>query len=165
MMKNKTTESLAVVVRINGVNTLHKEGPERQVDQCTKWVLQPDKPYIIKGFYLQNNDVEEFRVVSPVGLTSLDPRKMGLIEVAVFQKGEDKDPLSSRRISLRGLAQSQARPNTFKELKELVFKAAQPQPQFKGLIMPGEVKPGEVIKEVKFDNLIYAGSMTIRYYP
>jgi hypothetical protein len=163
-VKNKTKDRLAIVLRVNGVNTLHKEGPEKQVDQCTKWVLDPDTLYSIKGFYLRDNRVEEFKVQSPAGLTSLDPQKLGLIEVAVFQKGEDKDPLTSKRISLRGLTAEQS-PDTFKELKELVFKAAQPRPAFKGLIMPGETKPGQEIKEVKVEDLNYAGSMTIRYFP
>ena len=165
-LRNKTKETLALVLRINGVNTLGKEGPERQVDRCTKWVLEPGKWYSIKGFYLDGNKVEEFKVVSPGALTSLDPRKMGLIEVAIFRKDDAADPLGSRRITnLRGLAAGTAQPDSFKDLQQQVFKASRATALFKGLIVPGETKVGNKIEEVKFTNLTYAGSMTIRYWP
>lgn len=165
-LRNKTKETLALVLRINGINTLGKEGPERQVDRCTKWVLEPGKWYSINGFYLDDNKVEEFKVVSPGALTSLDPRKMGLIEVAIFRKDDAADPLGSRRITnLRGLSASAMPPDTFKELQQQVFKASRAPALFKGLIVPGETKIGTKIEEVKFTNLTYAGSMTIRYWP
>lgn len=165
-LRNKSQETLALVLRINGVNTLGKEGPERQVDRCTKWVLEPGKWYVIKGFYLDDDKVEEFKVVSPGALTSLDPRKMGLIEVAIFRKDDAADPLGSRRITnLRGLAASSAAPDSFKELQQQVFKASRSPAIFKGVIVPGEAKVGNKIEVVKFTNLTYAGSMTIRYWP
>jgi hypothetical protein len=165
-LRNKTQETLALVLRINGVNTLGKEGPERQVDRCTKWVLRPGQWYSVNGFYLDDNKVEEFKVVSPGALTSLDPRKMGLIEVAIFRKDEAADPLGSRRITnLRGLSASANTAETFKELQQQVFKSSRAPALFKGLIVPGETKTGTKIEEVKFTNLTYAGSMTIRYWP
>lgn len=165
-LRNKTRETLAVVLRVNGVNTLNKEGPERQVDRCTKWVLEPGKPYTIKGFYLSDDRLEEFKVVSPGALPSLDPRKMGLIEVALFRKDDAADPLAQRHITnLRGLSASVDPPADFKQLQQAVFKASRAPAVFKGLIVPGDVKTGKKIEEVKFTNLVYAGSMTIRYWP
>jgi len=165
-VRNKAKESLALVLRINGVNTLHKEGPERQVDRCTKWVLEPGKEYTIQGFYLRDNKIEEFKVVSPAGLTSLDPQKMGVIEAAVFRQGGAEDPLSTRRLTnLRGLDPTKPRPATLKEMKAELFAGYQGPAQFKGVIVEGDVKQGGTIKTVNWEKPTYAGSMTIRYFP
>ena len=165
-VRNKAKEQLALVLRVNGVNTLHKEGPERQIDRCTKWVLEPGKEYTIQGFYLRDNKIEEFKVVSPAGLTSLDPLKMGMIEAAVFRQAGEEDPLSTRRLTnLRGLDPAKPRPATLKEMKAELFASYQAPAQFKGVIVEGEVKQGGTIKTINWEKPTYAGSMTIRYFP
>src|SRR5262249_53324456 len=133
-LRNKSKETLALVLRVNGVNTLNKEGPDRQVDRCTKWVLEPGKVYTVRGFYLPDDRMEEFKVVSPGALPSLDPRKLGLIEVALFRKDDAADPLGSRRLTnLRGLAAGTETPADFKQLQQALFKASRAPAVFKGL--------------------------------
>jgi hypothetical protein len=165
MLRNKTKERLLVVLRINGINTLLKEGPELQIDRCKKWVLDAKGVYAIKGFHLADNSVEQFKVVSPAGLTTLDPQKMGLIELAVFRESEMNDLLATKYLTnLRGLTPDRSRPATITDLKKVVLQSWGPATT-KGLIMPGELKAGAKIEEVQVQNPVYAGSMIIRYYP
>jgi hypothetical protein len=165
VLRNKSAEKLAVVLRVNGLNTLNKEGPERQIDRCTRWILAPRKEYAIRGFYLPDNSIEAFKVASPAGLVALDPQKIGLIELAVFRESEVGDLLATKQqTNLRGLALGDSRPATVTDLQKMIRKSWGPAAT-KGLIMPGEVRPGQVIETDEVKNPIFAGLMTIRYYP
>jgi hypothetical protein len=48
-LRNKTDKKMAVVLRLNGVNTLAEAKDEPEV--APKWVIPAKKAYLIKGFY------------------------------------------------------------------------------------------------------------------
>jgi hypothetical protein len=163
-LRNKSNERLAVVLRVNGINTLSKEGSEKQIDQYTKWVLEPNKKYTIRGFYLDDNTVELFTAVSPAKLSDLDPQKLGLIELDVFRAaGDDIDEsLTKRKLSLRGLSAQNGKADTLGELKDKIMKAARATAK-RNVIVGGEKEKTQV-DSTEFKNPIHTGSMAIRYY-
>jgi hypothetical protein len=162
---NKSSERLALVIRVNGINTLLKEGTDKPVDQCMKWVLEPGKRYSIRGFYLEDGKtVERFKVVAPDGLSDLDANKLGLIELDVFRSGggeASEDLLKSRKISLRGLSAKQTKPKTFAALKMEVLQSLKAKK--KPVLYAGDADSTDV-KEAEFKNPVHTGSMTIRYF-
>ncbi|MBY0524253.1 MAG: hypothetical protein K2R98_12685 [Gemmataceae bacterium] len=164
VIRNKSAERLAVVIRVNGINTLCKEGADKQVDQCIKWVLEPNKQYAIRGFYLEDGKtVEKFKVVAPDTLSDLSPDKLGLIEVDVFRESgnSDEELLRTRKISLRGLKPGTARPATFAALKANVFQTMTVKK--KPIIYAGDQEQA-VVKETDFKGPTHTGSLVIRYY-
>lgn len=165
VLRNRTNERIGVVLRINGVNTLHKEGTDKQIDQYTKWILDPKKTYTLRGFYLEDGKtVETFKVLSPSTLGDLDPQKLGLIEVDVFRSAPDLDEGAARRkLSLRGLNGKERTAKDLAELKARIHKATSAA-DHKPLILPGEAEKTHV-DEAELKSPVHTGSMTIRYYP
>jgi hypothetical protein len=60
----KASGRLAVVLKVNGENTLFREKlPDLQ---CRKWILEPNgQPIVVRGYQRSAQDAEEFRVASP----------------------------------------------------------------------------------------------------
>ena len=126
IIENKSpTEAYAVVLLVNGCNTLFEEAENAL--NCTKWVLDPardGKPtrYTIKGIYQKKTDpsdtarpysVRPFKVLSEEESRASevefkDQDKLGLIEFHVFKSGSTSDKKmlisSVRKLSLRGLS-------------------------------------------------------------
>jgi hypothetical protein len=166
-IRNKTADKLGVVFRINGVNTLHKEGPGRQIDQHTRWILDPKTSYTIRGFYPEGGGLQKFVVKSPRGLPDLDPDKLGLIEVDVFRAGGLADDPSARfrNVNLRSLPQLDKDPETVADLKSALRRAV----NLKGTTARGAILAGETVDNVKvlkesLDNPVHVGSAVIRYF-
>ncbi len=166
-LKNKTNERLAVVLRINGLNTAAPEGSEKQIDQYTRWVLEPGKPYVIAGFYREDGKtVDRFKVeASPAQKGALDPDKLGLIELDVFRSTTQAvASLKSEELSLRGLS---AKTKGAKDLAELQLKLMGTTEAGKtarrNVIVGGDTEK-TFVEETKFENPTHTGSMAIRYY-
>jgi hypothetical protein len=62
-LTNPTTETYAVVLLVNGENTLYQERVAPQV--CRKWVLPPDASLTIRGFQTAPDTVVPFAVLPP----------------------------------------------------------------------------------------------------
>jgi hypothetical protein len=169
-LKNRTTEKLGVVLRVNGINTLHKEAADRPIEQYTRWVLAPNTPYSIRGFYVNDGtktNCQKFDVRSPRGMSNLDPDKLGLIEIDLFRAGglADDPSLRSRNVNLRGMPKSTEEPKTLAELKSELRKAV----ALKGKESRGAILPGDTVENVKltpdsFENPVHVGSAVIRYF-
>lgn len=52
-LTNQTDKELAAVLSINGVSTFAEQS-DMNPDDCRRWVLQPGKEYVIKGFWLED---------------------------------------------------------------------------------------------------------------
>jgi hypothetical protein len=63
LLENPTEETYAVVLLVNGVNTLYHE--KIAVTQCRKWVLPPNSSVLVRGFQSDTDEAEPFRVLSP----------------------------------------------------------------------------------------------------
>lgn len=127
------TETYAVVLKVNGQNTLFQEMDDAV--NCTKWVLPPGKDgkptrYTINGFWLKEDGSEllPFRVLSEdesmaKAAEFQNPQQIGLIDFHILKAGPGTsgDPTSmaiARKVNFRGLTQrDQAKARTLDELK------------------------------------------------
>ena len=57
-----TGDPVAVVVRVNGENTLFRE--RRETADCTKWIVRNNTPTVIRGYQLDENNLDPFEVLS-----------------------------------------------------------------------------------------------------
>src|SRR5262249_11794830 len=80
-----TDRPLAVVLRINGVNTRNEQHDEPET--ASKWLLQPGKTTLVKGFYHGEKLKKPFENLLDAGT----PDRTGIVEIAVFEKGEKRE--------------------------------------------------------------------------
>ena len=59
---NKGTETYAVVLKVNGQNSIFRE--EKAPMDCYKWVIEPGRVTVVKGFQLDNMKAVDFKVKS-----------------------------------------------------------------------------------------------------
>jgi hypothetical protein len=125
-MTNTTQDKIAVVVKVNGLNTIGKEDNEDQA--CTKWILEPGKLYGLRGYYVDDK-VYVFQVLSDdesaarVSDEAFKGRG-GWIDVTVFPQGSGRDDTAKISRSLRGLTKhgSKTKPKNLAEARALVNK-------------------------------------------
>jgi hypothetical protein len=170
-VKNLTDKRLAVVVKVNGVNTINQETTE--ADRCTKWILEPNKTLTIDGFYDNTKDAKENRV--PFGVKSeeevtqelLGNTRLGVIDVIVFEEGKDVVKRDLRPIT-RGLSplhwQKAAKSaKCYADLREAIDR--QDRTVTRGLIAPdGPAGEGANLVKQDFNNPRDVEGWAIRYY-
>ncbi|MFO0878727.1 MAG: hypothetical protein U0840_15405 [Gemmataceae bacterium] len=54
-LRNTTDRRLGVVVQLNGVSTINEQRTDPE--QAAKWIIPPKKSYLLKGFYLLEEEV------------------------------------------------------------------------------------------------------------
>jgi hypothetical protein len=64
ILENPTKETYAVLLKVNGVNTLFAE-TLNDPKISHKWVLKPGEKQVIEGFQINENEVDHFKVLSP----------------------------------------------------------------------------------------------------
>jgi hypothetical protein len=64
ILENPTKDTYAVLLKVNGVNTLFAE-TLNDPNVSHKWILKPGERQVIEGFQINENDVDEFKVLSP----------------------------------------------------------------------------------------------------
>lgn len=81
---------LGCVLKVNGINTLFKE--TKPDAACRMWLLSAgDNPIVVKGFQIDNNTIEPFRVSSAEESAKNEVkygRDVGLITLTVFKEGK-----------------------------------------------------------------------------
>ena len=169
-LANKSKERLAVVVRVNGQNTSVIEEDNLQPCDCSKWVVEPGKEYVVEGFYGKGGGVSKFKVLSDEAAkqVTLNPETRGLIQVDVFAEGKKDDSglgspqyLSLRTSSRSANGEAVARPKTFDEAFNQVVASSKKGPSDR-FIVPGD--SGEaVIRMTTFENPTQIGSLVLRY--
>jgi len=87
-------ERYGVVLKVNGENTIRKQRQEALY--CSRWILDPgDGPYTVKGYQLDNDTRETFRVLSVAESQGREldyGPDVGLITMVVFRE-DDGPPL------------------------------------------------------------------------
>jgi hypothetical protein len=184
-LRNKSDKRIGVALRVNGQNTTVEDEKELQVEQYTRWILEPGKEYPIQGFYnADGNGYKEFKVLSDEDSkqVQVSAEVKGLIQVDVFVEGGTTDPGDPNpsdprgftlRSGTRGLAVAdkgkvkiRPRPGPVKTLadaKERVRRNLDSRPSGRGLIVAG--KGGQAnVAAVQFRNPTQAQSFSIRYY-
>ena len=148
VITNVTKSKIALVVKVNGENTLGQEMVEDAA--CQKWVLDAGKTYSLKGFYsYPENTVVPFKVlndddsVARLADWSGSRPRSGYIDVTVFAP----NPVLSDELALgptyRSLMRSQGKqqhPRTAAEARKQVAAMASKGDGKKkrGLIVGGE---------------------------
>jgi hypothetical protein len=92
----KASDRLAVVLKVNGENTLFREKlPDLQ---CRKWILEPNgQPILVRGYQRSAQDAEEFRVASHEESKANEVRygdDVGTVTITVFAEKPGKSPPS-----------------------------------------------------------------------
>jgi hypothetical protein len=101
-LRNTTDRTLGVVLRLNGINTIHEQNADPE--EAAKWVIPARRSYLIKGFYPARGGSKKEKEsngasVKPFTvLVAEDARKIaielgdkaGLIEIDVFEEGPPK---------------------------------------------------------------------------
>jgi hypothetical protein len=123
--KGDSKERYAVVLKVNGENTLYRQ--RRKDLQCNKWVLDPgDPPIEIRGYQLDQQKAEEFRVLSRAeskGREMYYGADVGTISLVVFreQRGRPKPArvLTDEEEDLAALSRGISPPEPAKNLAAL----------------------------------------------
>jgi hypothetical protein len=143
--KDSTATPYAVVVKVNGQNTLSKQTlPDLQ---CRKWVLQqPGTQVRIRGYQLTNEQVESFRVLDKTESKDREidyGKSVGTLSITVFAQGTppalelDEDKRESQVVETSQLPEKPS--STFGALKAKLLADAN-----RGLIAEGNLVPGQV---------------------
>ena len=64
VLDNPTKETYAVLLKVNGVNTLFNETIS-DPKTCHKWILKPGEKQSVTGFQVNDSRVDKFKVLSP----------------------------------------------------------------------------------------------------
>ncbi len=161
----KAKERLGVILKVNGVNTLSKEGMEREPDEYSMWVLDPGVQYTIRGYYTPDKAFEPFQVLddSESALASLaDDSKRGKIELSVFRAApvEALPDVGSRSVQLR--SGGGIRAESYAEARGALRKVTSAR-RSRGLMVPGENQGAPVVRTTPFQGVL-AGHRTISYF-
>src|SRR5262249_44216578 len=169
-LKNLHTKRVAVVLLVNGKNTLYGEDRlEESPDSLSRWILEPGVRYELRGFYRRNNrEYDPFEVMSDeesLKEEELDPHpKLGSIELIVFVEGGGDEGMVAKKAGLRRALALKKRPKTAKEAVQLARKNADTSVQALGLIKRG-TKTGQTdLKSTAFKNPQLQENRVIWYY-
>jgi len=110
----RATERVGMVLRVNGVNTADYDRTEKQIQDYSMWVLQPNMDYTIRGFYPANDKVVLFTAAKrdEVDLAELgNERRIGKIDLDILREmpqqannGGGELSIAKRGMDLRGVA-------------------------------------------------------------
>src|SRR5262249_13608227 len=170
----KARERLGVVLRVNGLNTLGMEEGEREADQYSMWVLEPNVEYTIDGYYSWEARGAKRAPGQPKtfvhaleGLSSSESvlelgnnSKAGKIELIIFREVKGAAlPKANRPPSLRLVTD---RGKTLQDLRDHISKIASASVERTIRARKGgkEIAP---ITTVTFSGAI-AGPRTITYF-
>jgi hypothetical protein len=90
LLENPTEHTFAVLVRVNGLNSIYPETPCLDPRLCHKWILEKGKKLLIKGFQSDLSSYNEFKVLSPQESLKNEVNygnDVGLIQIVTY-KGE-----------------------------------------------------------------------------
>src|SRR5579884_1676597 len=97
-LANKTGKPLAVVVLVNGINTVNGSEQGKAPAGYTKWILKDQRTYSINGIWSADGQtVHRFKVASAAQLAAmsdLNLDKLGQIEIFVFPQAQSRDMLA-----------------------------------------------------------------------
>lgn len=169
-VENTTNERLAIVLTVNGVNTLYEEeGDQRYM---SRWILEPHKNYRIRGFYQKGNkkykeiegksDEESEELVGTLGDSA------GLIHLYVYRS--DKQSLGGSQplvgVSLQGhpgVAVTKTAKN-FSDYQKNLADRVDSNIGPKGMMAQGEGSGKADLETGVLDNVIQSDVMIIHYY-
>lgn len=179
--KGSARPRLAVVVKVNGENTLRKQTlPDAK---CGAWIFEPHMDVFgIKGYQMNQNEREPFRVLSDSESIEKEidyGSHAGAITVSVFPelkgtptetpKETPKAPSDDLLALLEDAEHPERKPSTLAALRSILDPNAKPTPkvnQFatRGLIGGGDKVTASVEKTKMQRDSVPLMSATLRYY-
>jgi hypothetical protein len=170
-LKNTSSQRVAVVLAMNGKNTLYQEPLDQNaVASCHKWVLDPGVLYTIDGYFEQDNkSYHPFRVLSDDESRKeeeLDNHpKLGAIEMFVFQEGAGD---GGDKVTTQGLRKSVVsrthRPKNAKEAAKLVRHNQNSHVGTAGVMRPSGDTKETNLQTTEFKNPTQQEARVIWYY-
>lgn len=159
-------ERIAVLVRVNGLNTLKLER-DRNPDQFSHWVLEPGREYRIRGFYPDTSTVNLFKVTPTEEANSEEflAAHQYHIDLDVFTTGQatamSEPQVLERRLTLRKTTTRSASFSEHRKKVETASRGLQVRPN-RNLLLPGEAGSAQ-LESATFDNPIHVGHWTVMY--
>lgn len=163
---------LGIVLKVNGENTLRRQTTSDV--ECSKWILSAEhKRTVVKGFQLEGNMTEQFRVLSQAESARRAMnygRNYGQIQMTVFKEFTGPEPVPTLDedeadliAMLRGIRPTEPSDN-LSALKGKIRAAAKETPTHRGALDAGD-KTENRIQIVKFKaNPIPVMAVTITYF-
>jgi hypothetical protein len=141
VLTNRTADTYAVVLMVNGENTLYQE--RQDVFRCRKWVLEPNTETLVVGFQTEDQTAIPFQVLKPEAATADAVRygeNAGTFRLVVYAGKVTNTPPKDRALVMaaRGTAKPDGlRPQTLRGLKSSLRQAAAGAPGSRGLVVKG----------------------------
>jgi hypothetical protein len=174
--------SYAVVLKVNGKNTLFSE--DLEAGQCLKWVLAPGAKLVVAGFQEDDRKATPFKILSARESEENTFRYgdlTGTVRLVAF-RGEtvtedpsavEKKDLEPQHVTLaavargsKGLKKGEDRPGSLAALKADLLGREKQTEGMRGVIDKSSRKEDRPIQRVYFQSLptVAVADITIRYY-
>jgi hypothetical protein len=171
-LKNLSDRRLAVLVAVNGRNTLYQEDMKQASagGAATKWVLDPGKQTELLGFYRKDDrSYEPFKVLSKEDSAreeELDTNEhLGAIHLVVFEEGDAAmgEPMIKTQGLRKLLPLAETRPQSAREAADLV-RNLKGSVRSQGIIKPDANIKEANLKTVPFKDPKWQETRVIWYY-
>jgi len=176
-----TKRTYAVVLKVNGKNTLFSE--ELDADRCLKWILAPGATHDIRGFQEDETQSVPFKILSNKESEKGQVRYgdlVGMMRMVVYRgelstgdvtPAEQEEP-ESRQVVLAAVsrgAQTKSnggRPGSLARLQAVLKGLDDDSEGARGIIDKGGKKEASPLQRVQFTTLPSVGvaDITLRYY-
>ena len=170
VLTNSSQSKIGVVVKVNSVSTIENETGEDQ--GCMKWILEPGKQYMLRGFYV-GSKIDLFKVLDDdqtAARITAGGNRLGYIDVTVFSESQGGDEMKAGRTlrSLNSHSKKATRPTTASEVQAAVKKAASgpmhSSRKSRNLIDGGGGSEDKVLESDALKNPTQIYQMQISYY-
>jgi hypothetical protein len=159
-VQNMTTEKLGLVLIVNNKNSLYEETytSDSNPEGMTRWILEPNKEYSIKGWYQSDNvSHKKFTGGNPPAVEDLGGDELaGKVHVFVFKNGGDvTDSGLTFGRNLRSLPASLLKktgpPSTITDLQKMIAQNGLRRAG-RAFILPGETATNVALQEDALSN-------------
>lgn len=147
VLTNRTADTYAAVLLVNGENTLYQE--RQDVFRCRKWVLEPNTETVVAGFQTDDRTAKPFQVLKPEAGAADAVRygeNAGTFRLVVYAgqvtdtPPKDDQPADDRALVMaaRGAAKPDGiKPQSLRGLKSSLRQSAGGAPGSRGLVVKG----------------------------
>jgi hypothetical protein len=166
-LRNRTSARIAVVLAVNGINTLHLEDVGTEAAGCSKWVLDPGVEYTVANFHHPDNSAEPIKVLADdESLRSEEQNphpRLGAIELFVFQpaQGPGQDQVAGLR---RPLPFAKAEVKTAQDAADLARRTGQQKVRPAGLMAPSGERGQFNLTTTEIDGMQQTELRVLWYY-
>jgi len=180
-LENPTADTYAVLLKVNGVNTLFGE-TIADPKSCLKWVLHPGAKQTITGFQVNDDKAAEFKVLSPQESAENEVNygsHAGTFRMATFKgsivkedptiepnRGREENELARAAIARGTLDLSDIQAGSLNALQRTLRGREKSGEGARGLIIQGKATEKREVERAffKYDYADPVHDVTLRYY-